>query len=364
MKERPIQTLVTLTAVGDIMLGDGPVTVGHGVGSTIKKNGVVPVFKDVESIIKKGDIAFGNLESVVSNKDMDINNMKSSFLRAHPDTIEGLNFAGFNVLSLANNHSRQYGEDGIKDTIDNLSKYHIRYIGVGSSFEEARIPLHLTIKGIKIAFLAYCLVPDKTAYISITSPEEIYSDTKKTKVAADFVIVSLHWGNEFIEIPSPDQIRFAHRIIDSGASLILGHHPHILQGIEQYHNGLIAYSLGNFIFDLNYLGELRSSVILECQFSKSGIVSYKQHPVYIEKHYNPIMLKGNEETKALQKLERLSLILKKAAEGNMQEYENKVAKRRRSVKRRMIFYFIRNIYRYEWQYTWSNIIKYFKKKLK
>lgn len=363
MKEPPIQNLVTLTAVGDIMLGDGPACAGHGVGSAIKKGGVIPIFKNVEPLVKKGDIAFGNLEAVVSDKGIDSSKMKPFLMRAHPDTLKGLDFAGFNVLSLANNHSMQYGEDGLKETIDNLSKHHIRYVGVGSSLEDARRPLLFTIKGIKVAFLAYCLIPDKTAYISTSNPEEIYSDINKAKTIVDIVIVSMHWGDEFIEMPSPDQIQFAHRIIDSGANLILGHHPHILQGIEQYHNGLVAYSLGNFIFDLNYLVELRSSVILECRLSKNGIVDYELHPVYIDKYYRPIVLNGEEKNRALLKLKRLSSILGKVTECNIQEYEKKVTERRRNVKRRVILYFIRNIYRYQWQYTWNNTIQYLKKKM-
>jgi len=363
VKKELLSNVITLTAVGDIMLGDGPACAGHGVGSSMKRKGSITLLKNIEPFVKRGDIAFGNLECVVSNYNIVPNKMKLFPMRAHPDTLEGLVSAGFNMLSLANNHIMEYGKEGLQETIDHLSGHGIKYIGISSSIENSRRLNTLTIKGVKFIFLAYCLVPDKTVYNINTNPEEIYRDIKDAKTFTDIVIVSVHWGKEFIEIPSPDQIQIAHQMINSGANLILGHHSHILQGIEQYHQGLIAYSLGNFVFDVNYLEELRSSVILECRFSRNGIVDYDLHPVYIDKHYRPVVLEGEEKNRALLTIKQLSSNLKNAARDDIQEYEKKVNKRRRSIRKRMMRYFMRNIYRYPWQYTWHTIIKYMKKKL-
>lgn len=359
------KTHVTLMAVGDIMLGDHPLYIGHGVGAKIKKWGTIYPFKQVASILKGGAFVFGNLEAPLSSKEMDNKHPSSLIMKALPESVEGLKYAGFNILSLANNHALEHGEESLFETINILLQNNINPIGVDSDISKAREPLILDIKGITIAFLAYCLVPDKTAYISIKNPEEICSDAKKVKSHADVVVVSLHWGSEYIEKPSPSQIRLAHQIIDSGADLILGHHPHVLQGIEEYHNGLVAYSLGNFVFDLNCVEETRSTVILECTLSKEGVVGYKLVPMHINDQYVPHLLQGEKGEPLLARLSKLSTELKgdKSAdyEEKEQEYKRCVEVIRKRASRRMMRYFISNIYRYPIRFTFKTAVDYLKK---
>jgi poly-gamma-glutamate synthesis protein (capsule biosynthesis protein) len=250
---------VTLMAVGDIMLGDHPICIGHGVGSKIKKEGAKYIFQHVRGLLNEADIAFGNLEAVLSKKNLNEKDVNSASLRAMPESADGLTYAGFNVLSLANNHIMEHGKEALLDTMNILRKNGIKYVGPED--------VVLSIRGTKVVFLAYCLL-DEPGTCCKAESSEIIENVKRVKSKADIVIVSLHWGDEFIHKPSRYQVKLAHEIIDSGANIILGHHPHVLQGVEMYNGGLIAYSLGNFVFDM-WQEKMRESVILKCLISDS-----------------------------------------------------------------------------------------------
>jgi poly-gamma-glutamate synthesis protein (capsule biosynthesis protein) len=361
------ETQVSLIAVGDIMLGDHPLYVGRGVGAKIKQKGPTFPFSEVASNLKEGDVIFGNLEAVLSNRGIDSKRLSSVSMRAAPEAVEGLTYAGFNILSLANNHILEHGEDAVSETMTILSRHDIKYVGVDTDITKAREPLIVDAKGIKIAFLAYCLIPDKTAYISINDPQEICSDVRKAKPQADVVVVSLHWGNEFMEKPSPSQVRLAHQIIDAGASVILGHHPHVLQGVETYKKGIIAYSLGNFIFDQIFLEETRYGVILECLLSKDGAVGYKLLPTYTDDEYVLHLLQGQAKEASLAELEALSSELMnetRAGRGEKErDYTERVEVLRNRVSRKTKGYFIRNLYRYPPRFAWQLAMGYLKKRL-
>lgn len=357
---------ITLMAVGDIMLGDHPICMGHGVGSKIKKRGVVYPFQKVAFILKKGDIIFGNMEAVLSGKGKNRKDISPLQLRAAPEAVEGLKYAGFNVLSLANNHALEHGQEGLCETINILSENNIRYVGVNADIAKARKPLIMHTKGLTLALLAYCLVPDKTAYLSVKDTEEICSDAKEAKSSADIVIVSLHWGNEYIRRPSPSQIKLAHQIIDSGANIILGHHPHVLQGVEEYHGGVIAYSLGNFVFD-TWQEKMRKSLILRVCFSKEGINDIELLPVHINRNYQPELLQGERARDLLSEMEerfsKIAIELSSEFDNSVREYAGEVAIHRKQYRRELKWYFLKNLYRYPPWFTLHILRDYLSKTL-
>lgn len=362
------QNQVILIAVGDIMLGELPLCLGHGVGSKIKENGAISPFLQVAPILKKGDIVFGNLEAVLSNNSRDKKCLSSVAMRATPEAVNGLAYAGFNVLSLANNHALEHGDEALTETMSILSAHDIKYVGVDANITRAREPLIIGIKDITIALLAYCLVIDRTAFTTTTNSEEICSDVRKAKANSNIVVVSLHWGNEYIRRPSPQQISLAHQIIDSGADVILGHHPHVLQGIEKYHNGLVAYSLGNFVFDMTYLTETRSSIMVEFRLSKKGVAGYRMIPIYISDEYAPYILSGKQKELALGELDKLSAYLVEDGSANYGgkegEYIKQVDCLRNQASRRMMRYFARNLYRYPPRFAFQIITNYLRKHLR
>lgn len=276
---------IRIMAVGDIMLGR---TIGKRISQDYSKP-----FSEVKSILANADILFGNLESPISDRGQKTSGKGITFT-ANPASVKSLSYAGFDVVSVANNHSMDYGSPALMQTIDLLDNEKILHCGAGKNISEARKPAIIDEYGVKIAFLAYTDMYDiyfskskftfeageNKAGVAPRKLDYIINDIKEAKNHANMVVVSLHWGIEESFDVSEDMIDFAHKLIDSGADVILGHHPHQLQGIEIYKGKPIAYSLGNFIFDQND-DENKESMILDLGYDKTSLVSAKAIPLRI-----------------------------------------------------------------------------------
>lgn len=346
---------VKLMAVGDVMLGDHPICIGHGVGSLIREKGPEFVFENVSEILNKADITFGNLESVLSDEGIDPSDLRSVQLRGSESSVKGLTCAGFDMMSIANNHCLEHGQGSLTRTMEILSENDIRTVGVSEDKNRSRELVILNRNGISFGFLAYCLIRDETAYCSVEEPHDIVDDVKKVKDDVDILIVSLHWGNEYIRKPSPEGASLAQDIIDAGADLILGHHPHVLQGVESYNNGVIVYSMGNFVFDM-WQRKMRESMIFSCQFSKDGIVDFEIIPIYINDHYQPTLIHGKDRDELLSKitndfLERLS----------EEEYQKEVSDNRKQYRLDLVKHLITNFYRYRFTYLYQILESFIRK---
>lgn len=226
-------------------------------------------FLKIAEITKNSNITFGNLEApFLDNCPTTSTGM---IFCAPPQAIEGLKFAGFNVLSITNNHILNYGQKGLEQTKKILSNFNILYIPLSSSNN------NLTIKqynNLTFGFLSFDLV----TYPNLPVVKVVQENTNKV----DVLIVSLHWGTEYAKNPSSWQKDLAHQIIDSGARIIIGHHPHVTQPTEEYNNGLIFYSLGNFVFDQSWSEETKKGKIAKIIFEGNKIMSFEEIPVYIE----------------------------------------------------------------------------------
>jgi len=316
--------MISLMAVGDIMLG-------RLVGEKARQTGGLYPFEYVVDLLGRGDIVFGNLECPFSTDGVP-NNTKPSelLLRADPEMGYRLSKAGFSIVSLANNHIFDYGAEAFQDTIRILRERGIHYVGAGLNEREARTPVVLNVKGLKVGFIAYTYAyPARGTNpgCAYADPHAIRNDIEVLRAKADVLVVSLHDGIEFTDYPLPRIHKLAHRMIDWGAHLILGHHPHTLQGIEEYKDGLIAYSLGDFVFDnadedirkAAYartavslirkpleLEDLRplESIILECRLSEHGVEGYRPIPICIGSDFQP--KSAEEDTTILARLEELS----------------------------------------------------------
>jgi poly-gamma-glutamate synthesis protein (capsule biosynthesis protein) len=238
---------IVLTAVGDIMLA------GSGVATFAKKGYEYP-FVATGLELRRSDIAIGNLEAPLARRGTEFTGKKFRF-KASPKAAAALRTAGFSVVTLANNHIMDFGLVGLQETMENLASEKIVFAGAGENLAAARRPALVERKGKKIAFLAY----------SLTQPLEFFADgnragtapgyarlfredIRQAKYIADYVVVSFHWGAELASFPKSYQVDAGRRAIDAGADLVIGHHPHVLQGVERYRRGLILYSLGNFAF--------------------------------------------------------------------------------------------------------------------
>jgi len=253
---------VSLVAVGDIMLGELPLKLGHGVRSAIRKNGNEYV---LEKIVKQleGDIVFGNLEAVLSDENDDAS-MRSQVMRGDPDSIKVLTSAGFSILSMANNHICEHGAEAFEDTRSRLGRNDIHALGMRKSpGSQEQEPVVFEVNDKRIGFLGYSLRPEVSCDtpLYVNDESQILRDIDQYGPTFDFLIISLHWGAEHLDHPSPEQMKFGRQLIDKGANIILGHHPHVVQGIERYGNGLIVYSLGNFIFDQHQMSHRKTFII-------------------------------------------------------------------------------------------------------
>lgn len=238
---------IIINAVGDIMLA------GQW-APLLKKNGYDFPFGGVAKELAGGDINLANLESPIATSGSEFTTKKFRF-RAEPALADALHRAGFNLVNLANNHSMDFGWDALEETQRHLAASGIDWIGAGENLNAARKPSLHTIKGKKLAFLGYSLTQPTEFFAGKNSPgtapgyeKLVEADIRRAKQQADFVIVSFHWGTEASPTVLPGQRNTAHRAIEAGADFIIGHHPHLLQGIELYEKGIIFYSLGNFTF--------------------------------------------------------------------------------------------------------------------
>jgi len=288
LKEESILEKATIIAVGDIMLG-------RKVEGNMNNYGSDYPFLFVREGLKKGDITFGNLECAISERGTRLPE-KGIWFRAKPAVAGELKNCGFDVLSIANNHSLDYGIEAFLDTKQYLLQAGIIPVGGGANLDEAREAQILEVNGIKIEFLAYTDMADiiwshrypmmlkateTKPGVAPFEPENILLDIKDLSERVDLVVISLHWGTEYSHRPTQAQRQLARRFVDAGADIILGHHPHVVQGVEVYKQGIIAYSTGNFIFDQNWSKNTREGFVLEAVVNKLGIIEIKLYPVII-----------------------------------------------------------------------------------
>jgi len=284
----------TLIFVGDIMLN-------RGVKLAIKKYGnedfKFPFLKIAENL-READILFGNLEGPISDKGKKVGSIYS--FRNDPKAIEGLKFAGFDILSVANNHIFDYGREAMEDSFLRLKGAEIDYLGGGFNEIEAYSPIIKEVnpstssEQAKIAFLAYTNLGSEywsakgnRSGIAWLTTENLEKGVKKAKENADLVIVSMHFGEEYKISSSVEQKYFAHLAIDAGADLVIGHHPHVIQEIEKYKEKYIAYSLGNFVFDQNFSEETMKGLMLKVLIKNNKIKEVIPIEIKINKYFQP-----------------------------------------------------------------------------
>jgi poly-gamma-glutamate capsule biosynthesis protein CapA/YwtB (metallophosphatase superfamily) len=244
-------------------------------------------FLEIASTTRSADIAFANLETTVSDRGRKIGSEFS--FRSDPRTVEGLQYAGFDVVSVANNHIWDYADDAFMDTQRYLRDAGIAYAGGGANYEEAHAPAILAAKGVRVAYLAYTNLLSKFFTRPTSAPASaayddwgrVVQDIKNAKSKADIVVVSYHWGVEYQTHHNAEQEDIAKKTIDAGADLVIGGHPHVQQEIVPYKNGWIAYSMGNFVFDQYFQPEVMESRIFEVDFTGKTITGAKMIPVRI-----------------------------------------------------------------------------------
>jgi poly-gamma-glutamate synthesis protein (capsule biosynthesis protein) len=260
-------------------------------------------------LLESADIAMVNLECPVTTRGQRV--QKPYNFRMHPRFLSALTSAGVDVVNIANNHIFDYGTVGLFDTISYLDSVGMHHVGAGRNAKQARAPVILSVNGKRVALLGYYgggEAPKATASkpgVADRRIDVIRSDIEKLRRqnAADYIVVNFHWGTEKAETPDQDQVEFAHEIIDAGADLIIGHHPHVLQGIEKYKAGTIAYSLGNFVFGGNSR-DTYDTALFEVRLGDQG-PAFRLIPIRIDK-WRAKELSGAEADKVIERVQELS----------------------------------------------------------
>ncbi len=278
MKSR--QNIINIAAVGDIMLGISSVhalTDEDNLPNSIKRDPKL-CMRDIQWILDNADIRFGNLECLISKQYEDYPEKEKQLMVAPIEALDVLAESGFDILNIANNHILDHGIELVKETIDNIRSKCIEYIGAPGALDGKRYKTYI-VKNKKIGFLGFNLC--KTG--EYTQPSVIYDTIINVRKEVDYLILSLHWGDgyEHISHPAPSQIQLAHSFADHGADIIIGHHSHVLQPVENYNGKIIAYSLGNFIFDM-WREQNRQGAVLKIQIDcDSDIFTPKLIPTKI-----------------------------------------------------------------------------------
>lgn len=199
--------------------------------------------------------------------------------------------------------------------------------------------------------------------------ETILREVALYRDRSDFLVVSLHWGEEYMNYPSPQQVVFAHRLVDQGVHLILGHHPHVLQGVERYKGALIAYSLGNFIFD-TWQRPTRQSIMLKVTFSKDEISKVDTIPIFINDLFQPEILAGRLQQEFMKSMEQLgSMIsekyrhLEKDLPSLQADYLKQAHKKVLRNRFENYFYFLSHLYRYSPQVIYQSFARSFNRRV-
>lgn len=242
-------------------------------------------FVKIAPFLSSADLTFVNLESPFADKGP--RGEEGLIFRARPETIAGLVLAGVDVASTANNHARDCGDHGVLYTIDWLRQHQIAPVGTAETPERAHAGVVLERHGIRFGFLAYTFDQSNGNWhdidwrVALLDVPTMQLDVAALLKKADVVIVSMHNGWEYQPKPSPEQVVFAHAAIDAGATLVIGHHPHVTQPMEHYGPGVIYYSLGNFVFDQFQRVETQHGEIAEVAFAGRDITRAGVIPIRI-----------------------------------------------------------------------------------
>lgn len=272
-----------VTIVGDIMLS-------RGVQQYLTEYGYDYPYEEVKEIFLKDDLTIGNLECPITERESAADKTKRFVFRADEENAAALKRAGLDCLNLANNHSMDYLSGGLFDTMEQLKAQGLSFVGAGENASSDTYAV-FEVNGLTIELFAYSALPPEgfffheekptVSYIGMTNLSRLETEIKEAD--CDFKIVYFHWGIEYEPYKSETQERLAKAAIDAGADLVVGAHPHVLQGKEIYQGKYIYYSLGNFIFDRQIPPGTDESLILQLTIDQDGLKKAEEIPVKIWK---------------------------------------------------------------------------------
>lgn len=297
---------VTISFAGDVMFAGK-------VGELLGKQGYGYPYGALNGLFQRDDLSIVNLETPVTTRGTAAN--KTYVYQSSPQALGPLKAAGIDAVNLANNHTLDKGEQGLLDTLNNLNKAGIPYVGAGKNASEAYSAQYFKRNGVTIALLGFTRVmpeaswaagKNKRGVASAYSLDAAVQAIVAAKKKADIVAVVVHWGQERVDNYSELQQSMGHSFIDAGADLVIGGHPHVLQGIEPYKGKWIAYSTGNFIFTRSATKTTWESAVFQAKCTTTGQCSMKLVPVDAELG-RPVPMDATSGQALLKRMESLSV---------------------------------------------------------
>jgi poly-gamma-glutamate synthesis protein (capsule biosynthesis protein) len=310
--------MAKINFMGDVMLGELLENFRCGLRTTLEKSGMDP-FEHVRPILKDGDLNVINLECVLSDSSA-LHDPFSKILIAAEKSVNFLSANKINIVTTANNHALDHGTKAFERSVGLMRSLGIQVIGYNESGFFQREPAVAEVSGRKIGFLGYNIsnFPDADKRSVI---DKIKTVTVEARKSVDTVVISMHWGEEYTNIPPPYVIEFGRELLDAGCDILHGHHSHQIQGVLQDGNKLFAPSLGNFIFDQK-TNETQITAVLCVEIRDDGI-AYEYMPCYMNDRYQP------ERTSAFDDymMEINSYLSDSYSAGNEQRFEKIVAEK-------------------------------------
>jgi len=343
-----------IACLGDVMCGDQFQQIGWGISAAIDRYGKDFLSSDIISILDSHDLVLCNIESALSDIGRNDKSVRSLHMRGRPSTARWLKEWGINMATVANNHILEHGLDAAEDTVRVLQENNIMVVGTDTNRRFTGLPDWTDIKlnGHPVSVIGFCLRKEKYAYTYSEDLQLIYTQIQEKKEAGNTVIVSVHWGDELIDRPSLSQRKIAYELLASGAVLVAGHHPHVVQGIFNQQGGLVLYSLGNFIFD-SWCRHTSWSIIASVGIHNGSVSDYQIFPIIRSEDYRPILAEGAMRDRLLvevKKRNKLAERLLNDEQGYLKQYQDELRrltlKDRFSLWLRIVMYFWKIPFRY------------------
>ena len=301
--------LTTLTVVGDIMLGRG--VAGQPGGAAARLRPMAPH-------LRGSDLTVGNLESTLSDDGLPQQGGDSFF--APPTVLDALADAGVDALSLANNHTGDYGPAALRETVAAFRGGRIEPFGAGQDRRAASRPAVLVRNGVRFGFLGFNTIgetpratarapgalsvrmPPRTGPLNQRDLARVVGAVRRLDQGVDVVVVLPHWGTQYTHVAEPIQSQVGRRLVDAGADLVVGGHPHWVQGLERYDGAVIAHSLGNFVFDMDFMDQTMEGATLTATFRGDRLRGVEPTPYRLDATFTPRPATGAEARAILRDL--------------------------------------------------------------
>jgi len=305
----PPGPVTTVTVVGDIMLGRGVAEAAQGSGDP------APALRPTARRLASADVTVGNLENTLSRAGAPTQGGDS--FAADPAVVATLREAGFDVLGLANNHLGDFGDRALVQTVRRLNAGGIATFGAGATVARAWRPAVAERGGVRLGFLGFnaigespTVAPGQPGVVSVDMPPRTgpldEAALRRFEAAVgrlgrrvDVVVALPHWGTQYTNRPEPIQSRVARRLVRAGADVVVGGHPHWLQGVEMVRGRLVAHSLGNFVFDMDFMRETQEGAVLEMTFWGAELKAAEFVPYVMDDRFAPRFVSGRRAQQVL-----------------------------------------------------------------